>query len=125
MLKGTTANRMTKIKVCESGKTVKTISNVSINFGQDFEQLKKMIEISIRLSPQDPLYIVDKVFILNQSNQKEIEFNQMELEQLQSALFRPENQSLTTKITLSVLEFSEYTDLIFLIFLLLLGPSFH
>lgn len=100
MLKGSSANRMTKIKVYEGGKCVKTITNASINYGQDFDQLRKMIEIAIRLSPQDPIYNVEKVFVATEG--KDTELDQTELEQFQNVLFRPENQIVGQKVSLSV-----------------------
>jgi hypothetical protein len=81
---------MTKIKVYETGKCVKTITNASINYGQDYEQLRKMGENAIRLSPQDPIYNVEKIFVANEG--KDIELDQSQLEQFQNILFRPENQ---------------------------------
>lgn len=100
MLNGSSANRMTKIKVYEIGKCMKTITNASINYGQDYEQLRKMVEIAIRLSPQDPNYNVEKIFIVSEG--KDIELDQSELEQFQNILFRPENLLTGPKIALSV-----------------------
>lgn len=100
MLKGSSANRLTKIKVYEAGKCVKTITNASINYGQDFEQLRKMVEIAIRLSPQDPIYNVEKIFVANDG--KDLELDQGELEQFQNVLFRPENQLPGQKVALTV-----------------------
>lgn len=102
MLKGSSANRLTKIKVHEGGKVIKTITNASLNYGQDYEQLRKMVEIAIRLSPQDPIYNVERIFIVNPNDNKEIEFDQSELEQFQVSLFKPENQVVGHKISLSV-----------------------
>lgn len=83
------SNRTTQIKVVEGGKVVKTVSNVNINYGQDLEQLKKMVEISIRLSPQDPVYTAEKLLI-HLGKGKDAEIDQDELEQFQSALFKQE-----------------------------------
>lgn len=102
MLKGVSANRMSKIKVHEAGKVVKTIPNASINYGQDMDQLKKMIEIAIRLSPQDPVYMIDKIFIVTAEGD-EIEVDQHELELIQSSLFKQDvSTSMTSKISLSI-----------------------
>lgn len=100
MMKGSSANRMTKIKVFEGGKCIKTITNASINYGQDFDQLRKMIEIAIRLSPQDPIYNVEKVFVASEG--KDNELDQDGLEQFQNVLFRPESQLVAQKVALTV-----------------------
>jgi hypothetical protein len=83
------SNRLTQIRVVEDGKVVKTVSNASINFGQDLENLKKMIEIAIRLSPQDPIYLADKL-VINLNKNQDVVMDQNELEQLQNALFKQE-----------------------------------
>lgn len=80
---------MTQIKVVEGGKVVKTIANTAINYGQDLDQLKKMIEIAIRLSPQDPVYVADKLMI-NLGKGKDMEMDHDELEQFQTSLFKQE-----------------------------------
>ena len=85
MHKATSANRLTRMKVYEDGKIVKTISNASINYGQDLDQLKKMIEIAIRLSPQDPVYTVERI-ILNGGEGQDYELNPSELEMFQTSL---------------------------------------
>jgi hypothetical protein len=49
-------------KNCKQPPTVvKTIRNVLVNYGQNYSQLKKLIEISARLSPDDPTYVVEKI----------------------------------------------------------------
>jgi hypothetical protein len=104
MMKTSSANRMTKMKVIESGKVVKTVANASINYGQDLEQLKKMIEIAIRLSPQDPVYTVDKVCI-EIGDGKYSEIDQNELVQIQNCLFKVDPtsaNSLGSKVSLKV-----------------------
>lgn len=102
MLKSASANRMTKLKVIEGGKNVKNISNVTINYGQEYEQLKKMLELAIRLSPQDPIYQVEKVYIVNPNDGTEIEINQKELEELQQSLFKPDSMAMANKLSLTV-----------------------
>lgn len=42
------ANRKTNIRILEKGVHVNTVQNVFINYSQDYESLKRMIEISIR-----------------------------------------------------------------------------
>ena len=42
------ANRKTNIRIIEKGVHITTVQNVYINYSQDYESLKKMIEISIR-----------------------------------------------------------------------------
>lgn len=103
MMKTASANRMTKMKVIENGTVVKTVANASINYGQDLLQLKKMIEIAIRLSPQDPVYTVDKVCI-EIGEGKYGEINQEELVQIQSTLFKAESAaaSIGSKVSLKV-----------------------
>ncbi len=83
------SNRQTKIKVIENGKVVKTVNNAAINYGQDIDQLKKMIEIAIRLSPQDPIYVADKLCV-SLGEGREIDIDQGELEMIQNALFKQE-----------------------------------
>lgn len=107
MLKTTSANRATRMKVVEDGKVVKTISNASINYGQDLVQLKKMIEIAIRLSPDDPIYTVEKL-IISAGDGAEYEIDQKELELIQSTLFRPDTAvPVGAKIQLTV-RFSDF-----------------
>jgi hypothetical protein len=102
MLKSTSANRSTRMKVIEDGVVVKTITNASINYGVEFDQLKKMIEIAIRLSPQDPIYHVEKLFISAGEGQ-EYEVDRKELELIQNSLFRHDSPvPATTKILLTV-----------------------
>lgn len=101
ILKGASANRTTKIKVFEDGKKIKTIPNASINFGQNYDGLKKMLELALRLSPTDPYYKVEKVFYSPANGSGDIEFDQSELEQFQAALFKPENFN-ANKTTLCV-----------------------
>jgi hypothetical protein len=102
MFKGISANRMSKIKVCESGKVIKTVSSASINYGQDFDQLRKMIEIAIRLSPQDPIYNIEKIFVVT-SEGEEVEVDQQELELIQASLCKQDAcTSMTSKISLVV-----------------------
>ncbi len=102
MHKAASANRSTRLKVVEDGKVVKTIPNASINFGQDLEQLKKMLEIAIRLSPQDPVYTVEKI-ILNGGEGQDFEMDQNELELFQNSLFRTDTHTaMSNKISLTV-----------------------
>eukprot|EP00981_Chlorochromonas_danica_P012395 scaffold4877_cov171-Ochromonas_danica.AAC.10 len=104
MMKTTSANRTTKMKVIENGTVVKTVANASINYGQDLQQLKKMIELAIRLSPQDPIYTVDKVCV-EIGDGKYSEIDQNELVQIQNSLFKVDPSSATslgTKVSLKV-----------------------
>lgn len=104
MMKTTSANRTTKMKVIENGTVVKTVANASINYGQDLLQLKKMIELAIRLSPQDPIYTVEKVCV-EIGDGKYSEIDQNELVQIQNSLFKVDPSSATslgTKVSLKV-----------------------
>lgn len=95
---------MTKMKVIEGGQVVKTVANASINYGQDLSQLKKMIEIAIRLSPQDPVYLVEKVTI-EIGDGKYSEIDQNELLAVQNSLFKSDPSSASaigTKVSLKV-----------------------
>ena len=42
------ANRKTNIRIVDKGVHVTTVQNVYINYSQDYDSLKRMIEISIR-----------------------------------------------------------------------------
>ena len=63
-------NRITRIKVVENGKTVKVIPNATINYNLDFNSMKKMVKLAIRLSPQDPLYEVDNMIVFGKENEE-------------------------------------------------------
>lgn len=112
MLKSSSTNRQTRLKVFEDGNLVKTIPTASINYGVDFEQLKKMIEIAIRLCPQDPVYHVEKLFITAGADQ-EFEIDPKELELIKNSLFKHDAPTpVGAKITLLV---SSYPSLSFLL----------
>jgi len=59
-----TTNRQTRIRVHESGGgLIKTIPNATINFSLDCLTFKKMVSLAIRLSPQDPLYEINEIYL--------------------------------------------------------------
>ena len=78
-------NRITRIKVIENGKQVKSIPNATINYNLDFNSLKKMIRLAIRLSPQDPLYDVDQIIVNTKSNE-EVAMSEAEIDVAKSII---------------------------------------
>lgn len=62
------ANRSTRIKVVESGKPPKVIPNATINFNLDYNSLKHMVKLAIRLSPEDPSYDVESITVHGKSS---------------------------------------------------------
>lgn len=58
-------NRSTRIRVYETGGSgpIKVIPNATINFSLDCLTFKKMVSLAIRLSPQDPLYEINEIFL--------------------------------------------------------------
>lgn len=55
------ANKKTNIRIIEKGVHVTTIQNVYINYSQDYDSLKRMIEISIRLK----FYLQHNIHVTN------------------------------------------------------------
>lgn len=98
MFRNTSANRSTRIKLIEGGKVTKVI-NSNVNYSLDYDQFKKILEVSIRLSPQDPIYIIDKIFIHNENNEN-IELNEVEMDRVLKNISLTD--SLSTKYNLSV-----------------------
>ena len=78
-------NRSTRIRLVEylelgddhaqGGEQVfKTLPNVKLNYGQKFCDLKKMIEISLRLRPDDPTYSIEQIRIKTKGEFNELNF---------------------------------------------------
>lgn len=63
----------------ENGKQVKCVPNTTINYNLDYQSLKKMIRLAIRLSPQDPLYVVEQI-IFNCKNNGDIPIEESDIE---------------------------------------------
>jgi hypothetical protein len=99
-MKAASLNRMTKIRVFEKKQCVKTIPNASINYGQDIENMKKMLVLAIRLCPEDPCYTIDKVFI-EIGEGKYSEMDQDKLMKVQNMRFSSA-AGLATKVSLKV-----------------------
>jgi hypothetical protein len=73
------ASRRTKIRVVEKGfeneeeKKLKVVTNITINYLQEFEKVKKMIERALRQSPVDPVYKVETIYA--NTKQGRVDFN--------------------------------------------------
>ena len=83
------SNRITRIKVIELGKPNKCIPNATINYNLDFHSLKRMVKLAIRLSPQDPLYEVEKILVIgnvNGKNSEELLLEEGEMEMVKTKI---------------------------------------
>lgn len=98
MFRNSSANRSTKIKLIEGGKVAKVI-NSNVNYSLEYDQFKKILEVSIRLSPQDPVYIIDKIILHNENNEN-IELNEAEMDRVLKNINL--NDALTSKFHLTV-----------------------
>jgi hypothetical protein len=73
------ASRRTKIKVVEKNveneeeTSLKVVTNITINYLQEFEKVKKMIERVLRQSPNDPIYKVETIYA--NTKQGRVDFN--------------------------------------------------
>lgn len=58
------SNRLTKIKIVSlNGSFIKTIPNASLNYNLGYDAFVKMLGLSMRLSPQDPIYDIQEVML--------------------------------------------------------------
>lgn len=101
-MKSSSANRSTLIKIVEEGSTIKAL-NASINYNQGYDALKKMIELSLRLSPQDPVYNVEQIIVTGRDGSDlSLEEFHKDLRENLTAGATPSKGSAPNKIVLSV-----------------------
>ena len=78
------ANRSTSIKVVENGNTVKSVTT-NVNYKESVKSLKKILEFSIKLRPDEPNYEVTQVFIKADGVYEEI--TEENIESIRSSLY--------------------------------------
>ena len=95
------ANRKTLIRFLDPvTNTEKTIIS-EINYKSDFKALLKNLECSMRLSPSDPVYMVDKVFLKSNGAFTDIAGNISE--DMQKIIFASDQVSLQVPLFILIL----------------------
>lgn len=87
------------IKVFEDEKLIKTVHNCSVNFGVDYESLKKQLRFAIRLAPTDPQYRVERIFLCSPNCSDIIELDPTEIEELHASLLKPHDNKLMINVS--------------------------